>query len=847
MYNPVHKLNLSTLTKDYSITYDKFWIYLSSKKHSLPAKGWKIHISSTPSEFWPTVKKICCVVLKKNDTFKIPVNYHSMLALTTGGTKLESQGKMITIYPSDQSYSNLKDYTEKLSHILNNKKYPLVRFDYRFKDTNIFFRYGSFKLEYMTNKFGYLIPSLTIDRKKIPDNRTNLVKNKKLPFLNPPSDEKTRIINRLTNLNFEEINQVSETSKGHSFTAKYKNKRVFIKQAYSNELVDNFMRSAADRLENEYYFLKKANNIINSTKALNFIKYDNESFLIEEFFAGYPLTDYFSKGKYYNYDSNQSYNFLINLFKNIISDLAKLHNNGIIFRDISPSNILIGKDKIIFVDYELANNISNLSPYSGATPGFFDINEKGNKRLSIERDIYGLGALIFYMTTSIKPIFQEDLINKEKKMAKLKRVAFSINKNNINQLNLSMLGIEMMENPSSSLDFFKNKFYSLNSAKTFVTNDIFKLNVKYLMKYIDHQNTLYIFDKNKCINNIDSLSKTQFISLNDGIISNLLLLKNISTKKSQYAKDKCTSILNNIEKYYTSISNYDIHSLITGDVGLLYIIDWYNSFYKANNYKNLRQKIITQISSIDFNTLYTGFLYGLSGMGYTLCKIYNYSKDKKILKIIQELIDIGSKRIISTNNQIKNIDAGRINHAIGHNIINLGYGLAGLGIFFCEYLTICNNQKIRQITKNIFLYFKHTQIKKGNFTFWNQSDFDSNHYPLLFSGTAGIGLFLIKYRQLSKNDIPTIDKMLSSINFTLLNTNCIFTANILQGSAGVLLFAKYYGDKTLKDRYINITTALSTSTMDISYIFWTDPTRYNRIDYSFLTGTSGIYYALTLS
>lgn len=89
-----------------------------------------------------------------------------MLALTTGGTKLEAQGKMITIYPSDQSFANLKDYAEKLSADLKENKYPIVRWDYRFKDTNVFFRYGAFLAEYLPDSMGYLKPAINYEGKK---------------------------------------------------------------------------------------------------------------------------------------------------------------------------------------------------------------------------------------------------------------------------------------------------------------------------------------------------------------------------------------------------------------------------------------------------------------------------------------------------------------------------------------------------------------------------------------------------------------------------------------------------------------------------------------------------------
>ena len=135
---------------------------------------------------------------------------------------------------------------------------------------------------------------------------------------------------------------------------------------------------------------------------------------------------------------------------------------------------------------------------------------------------------------------------------------------------------------------------------------------------------------------------------------------------------------------------------------------------------------------------------------------------------------------------------------------------------------------------------------KNGYIYWQMSNFDNHHYPLLFSGTAGIGVFLISYKRLTKKNINNIDNILGLINHTLLNLNIVFTANLLQGAAGILFFSKYYEKgKELESKYRKIIYAMSSKKG--AYRYWTDPSRYNRRDDSFLTGTPGIYYVLTMS
>ena len=685
--------------------------------------------------------------------------------------------------------------------------------------------------------------------KKVLDYRKSLLKTAIPTFLKPPLNEKERITLKLEKLGFEKIKHINTTSKGNTFVAFYKNKKVFIKQAYANELIDKLGRSAADRLKNEYYYLKKIHNIINSVKPILLKEYTNESILVEEFVYGFSLSEYFRTGKYYDADRNQRNIFIVKIIDYLLSDIKKLHNNGIIFRDVSPSNIIVNNDIPILIDYELANQFSNLKAYGGATPGFFSIREKGIRRWSTQRDVYGLGALIFYLTTTVKPIYQEDLISSKKQREKLEKIAIAINEKNSRILQLSFLGIEMMYHCEKELSYFIKKFYLIKNFtlnmplnEPIISNTI-NLNLK---AYLKERAKKIVITNNKVTNRIDVLRKTQIISLDGGLVADLMLLKNQAYSNKKYSYNKMTKLLNTINYAYDYIPHYNVHNLITGDVGLLYCIDWYNKFYSNIKYSDLREKIIISLENTDFEKYYTSFLYGNCGIGYMLCKAYHLSKDKRLLKIINTLINTVYKRIEVRDGKIIDINAGNANYKLNNKILDLGYGSVGVGIFFCEYLKIMDNKKILKITDMIYEQINMKKNYKNGYIYWQMSNFDNHHYPLLFSGTAGIGVFLISYKRLTKKHINNIDNILGLINHTLLNLNIVFTANLLQGAAGILFFSKYYEKgKELESKYRKIIYAMSSKKG--AYRYWTDPSRYNRRDDSFLTGTPGIYYVLTMS
>ena len=85
-----------------------------------------------------------------------------------------------------------------------------------------------------------------------------------------------------------------------------------------------------------------------------------------------------------------------------------------------------------------------------------------------------------------------------------------------------------------------------------------------------------------------------------------------------------------------------------------------------------------------------------------LCKAYHLSKDKRLLKIINTLINTVYKRIEVRDGKIIDINAGNANYKLNNKILDLGYGSVGVGIFFCEYLKIMDNKKILKITDMIY-------------------------------------------------------------------------------------------------------------------------------------------------
>ncbi|MDE7112419.1 MAG: hypothetical protein K2N92_02345, partial [Malacoplasma sp.] len=138
----------SLIFKNYYLKTTSVFSYLNSKDFSIPKQGWKIHISSTYDNFPKVLQKTTDYFIKNNISFKYVNNEKTLKQMFSKTFSRIQSGKLITIYTLDEK--NFKKIIIDLSKIL--KEYnsaPTVITDKQYKNSCIFYRYGSFKGKYI--------------------------------------------------------------------------------------------------------------------------------------------------------------------------------------------------------------------------------------------------------------------------------------------------------------------------------------------------------------------------------------------------------------------------------------------------------------------------------------------------------------------------------------------------------------------------------------------------------------------------------------------------------------------------------------------------------------------------
>lgn len=380
------------------------WSHLRSPL-PLPSWGWKIHVSARLDEAGRALQACAPLAYDHECSFKYLTSRQSYLRLhAKEGSRLQS-GKFIALYPHDEKTA--RALMEQLSSELADVGGSTVLTDRAFRGSaSVFYRWGAFQSKGRISDEGKL-------EDLIPDGQGGYVPDRRSPYFDLPNGMQDPFIDEEPHAQPTRVDSITLgryvvqrayrfTNGGGIYAARCTEtaRDVVIKEArpHTGYVLDE---EAHARLAAEAAWLRRAAAIRVglAPEPIEEFAVEGHSFLVQERVPGTPMHDWISvhcplyTSGFADRDVVVDYlKRLENILQAVRADLADLHDHGIAFGDLSPSNIMIdGGDRPRLIDFEACTDVNSTAAGVG-TPDF-RLVAPAQALPALERDRYALHAL----------------------------------------------------------------------------------------------------------------------------------------------------------------------------------------------------------------------------------------------------------------------------------------------------------------------------------------------------------------------------------------------------------------------------------------------------------------------
>ncbi|OFQ56874.1 MULTISPECIES: hypothetical protein [Corynebacterium] len=356
----------------YVLRRGEYWTSYRLIGSDISPQGWKIHISSSPTDLDEVVTQTLAVIDEYRLHFKIVNTRDSYFLANSKNANRTSAGKLITIYPDKASFEKV---VIALASRLKPFDGPEILTDLPGPVPCIHFRYGAFVP--MVNADGeYCL--LNDDGDLVPDRREVLD-----PVQSPETDLKIvhEAVARLQSgrtLDVSNVTLVKQSNAGGIYRCTFDGKKAFLKLGRKFAGFDQDLNDGAFRVKNEHTQLSRLISSGATPRVLALTELATDVALITEDLECLDLHQ-FKKAKFPLYARNGDdwVPYLREVLK-VATRLEKriklLHYSEVYHRDLHGRNVLTDGEEVYFVDFEEATNSSDDVPGSSKAQGYANFN-----------------------------------------------------------------------------------------------------------------------------------------------------------------------------------------------------------------------------------------------------------------------------------------------------------------------------------------------------------------------------------------------------------------------------------------------------------------------------------------
>ncbi|WP_193614094.1 class III lanthionine synthetase LanKC [Nocardioides lijunqiniae] len=357
---------------------DSEWVNILPPQ-PLPMQGWKVHVTATPEVAESTLQTCWDYCTSHDLGFKFLKSNEVVFLRSSKYGDRSASGKFVTIYP--RTDEELEVVLHDLDPLLEGSSGPAILSDVRWRKGPLYVRYGAFHLRPMRTETGVFTWAV-----EDPDGR--LVPDERRPGFHPPpwvtlpevveQAVAQRAEGRLSGFPYRPVRALHFSNGGGVYIATDADgTEVLLKEARPLAGLDGAGDDAVARLERERWAYETLAEMPEIPELLDYRIGHEHYFLVRELVDGEPLVNVARErnpllragaeaSAYAEYAA-----WVLDVLETVSAGLTAMHERGIVFGDLHPSNILVRPDgSLAFIDLEGAFPIDADRAQSLGAPGY---------------------------------------------------------------------------------------------------------------------------------------------------------------------------------------------------------------------------------------------------------------------------------------------------------------------------------------------------------------------------------------------------------------------------------------------------------------------------------------------
>lgn len=356
------------------------WATFAPDGENLPRQGWKIHVSATLGNAESVLATVWDHCVRHRVMFKFLRGPDVLRQRNGKYADRGSSGKFVTIYPRDDA--ELGRMLHELDELLGGAEGPYILSDLRWRSGPLYVRYGGFVARMGRDEAGELVHC-------VEDPEGRLVPDVRGPAFRPPpwvelpeilgealaardsgilQDFPFRVYQALHFSNGGGVYRATDTRTGDE---------VLLKEARPLAGLDNHGRDAVERLRREHWALERLSGLTCVPQMIDFRRGHEHYYLARAFVEGTRLDQVVAeRNPLLRGDAPDSAfaaytEWALKILDAVEQGVRRMHEQGVVFGDLHPGNILIGPDDgVFFVDFESASPLESAVEQAMGAPGY---------------------------------------------------------------------------------------------------------------------------------------------------------------------------------------------------------------------------------------------------------------------------------------------------------------------------------------------------------------------------------------------------------------------------------------------------------------------------------------------